>query len=475
MKKIWNHIKKNKFFYLLVLFSISMSLFLLMFMVSESDYFWHISAGKYMFNNNILKKDVFSWSVYSKYWMSHEWLFEIILYLIALISSKYHLLIYGFICISSLLLILLYSNKENYLKNIPLTLLWISFSIIFLSFMQGRPNLISFNLLAIIIWFLYDKYKNKESKLVYFLPIIQIIWSNVHGGSSNLVYLFCFIFFIVGLFNFKFGKIESNRLSNKQLKSYFFIGIICMIMVNLNIHGFKMFLYPYQNMLDSTMLSSIGEWAPTNLNNFRHYPYLLLVLIIVIIFLISKKKIDFIDLMLFFISILLGFKSIRFWPYTYIIMSYVIFNYVNKRRIDKGTNIIIGFISLILLLIPIFNFNIIKENIETRYLSKDILNILKIEKPKRLFNMYDYGGELVNNDIKVFIDGRADLYSKYNMKDYLSISNLYGDYQDTINKYNFDYFLVSHNTPITSYLSYSNDYKKIYSDKELILYKKTTE
>lgn len=475
MRKIYYHIKKNKLFYLLVILSICMAFFLLTFMSSEPDYYWHITAGKYMFNNGILKKDVFSWTALSKYWMSHEWLFEMFLYLIAIISSRYHLLIYGFICICSLLLILLISNKKQYLKNIPLSLLWISFSIIFLSFMQGRPNLISFNLLALLIWFLYDKYNNKDSKLIYFLPVIQILWSNVHGGSSNLVYLFCFVFFIVGLFNFKFSKIEAKRLDKKQLKSYLLIGIICMITVNFNIHGFKMFLYPYQNMLDTTMLSSIGEWAPTNLNIVQHYPYLLLVLLVFIIFILSKKKILFVDFILFLISIYLGLKSIRFWAYTYIIMSYVIFNYVNERKIDKGTNLIIGIISFVLIFIPIFNIGNIKENINKRLLSKDIVNVLKIENPKRLFNMYNYGGELVNNNIKVFIDGRADLYSNVNLKDYLIIANLFGDYKETINKYNFDYFLVSHNASISSYLNYSNEYKIIYNDEELLLYKKTTE
>ena len=47
------------------------------------------------------------------------------------------------------------------------------------------------------------------------------------------------------------GKVSRGKgtmFNSNPLKSYFFIGIICMIMVNLNIHGFKMFLYPYQNI-----------------------------------------------------------------------------------------------------------------------------------------------------------------------------------------------------------------------------------
>ena len=87
--------------------------------------------------------------------------------------------------------------------------------------------------------------------------------------------------------------------------------------------------------------------------------------------------------------------------------------------------------------------------------------------------MYNYGGILIYNDISVFVDGRADLYSKYNYKDYLNISKLNGDYPKLIEKYDFDYFLVSTNCPINTYLKYSDKYELVYENKDKIfaLYK----
>jgi hypothetical protein len=105
-------------------------------------------------------------------------------------------------------------------------------------------------------------------------------------------------------------------------------------------------------------------------------------------------------------------------------------------------------------------------------ISEELVSVLKSENPSRLFNMYDYGGELIYNDIPVFIDGRADLYTKYNYKDYLNISNLNGDYVKLIEKYNFDYFLVDKDYSINTYLKYNNQYEVIYKDKNVLLYKK---
>ena len=187
--------------------------------------------------------------------------------------------------------------------------------------------------------------------------------------------------------------------------------------------------------------------------------------------LFSKSKIKFIDLLLFGFCIVLGFKSIRFWAYTYIIMSFVIFNYINKRKLDKGTISMLGIISILLLIFTISNYKMIDKQLNYKYLDNKIIDIIKDENPKRLYNMYDYGGELVYNDIKVFIDGRADLYTKYNYKDYLNISNLNDDYVKLINKYNFDYFLVSKKYPINTYLKYNDNYDIVYKNKNYVLYK----
>ena len=240
--------KNRKLNIFLILFMISISLFLLIFFKVDLDYFWHIKAGEYMFKNGPITHDVFSWIIKGKYWMSHEWMFEIILFILKKIFGNLHTIIYCFICLISLFLLLYFSNKKNIQKNIPFTLVYFSFFVLLsVSFIQARPYMISFIFVCISIYFLYDLYKNKESKKIYFLPLISIVWANIHGGSSNMGYLLCLLFYIFGLFSFKYKKIESNRLSKKQLNKYLLVMFLCMIGVCINIHGFKMFLYPYTN------------------------------------------------------------------------------------------------------------------------------------------------------------------------------------------------------------------------------------
>lgn len=464
--------KINKIFLGLVILTLCLALFELIFFIVDHYYFWHFKAGEYMVKNGLLKEDVFSWFMTGKYWMSHEWLFDVIIYGLKVLFGNYHVIIYSLITISILLFILIFTNKKNYLKNIPFTLIWyLLFFIMLLGYIQARPHLISFSLLAITIYVLYDLYKNEDSKKIYFLPIVTIIWANVHGGSSNLPYLFCLLFIVGGLFSFKKKKIEAKRLSQKQFLKYGVVMIICMACVCLNLHGFKMFIYPYSNMLDSTMIGNISEWRSTSLNDMYHYLYFILLLIVAGVMLFSDKKIEFIDLLLLGVVTYLGLKSIRFWFYTYIVMSYVIFNYVKERKLDKGTFSSLMLFSVMLLGAILVNSKTIFSVKYKIALEEDVVSTIKREKPKRLFNMYDYGGELIYNDIEVFIDGRADLYSKYNFKDYLNISMLEKDYVQLIKKYDFDYFLVTKEYPIRTYLKYNDDYERIFSNKDMELYK----
>ena len=271
------------------------------------------------------------------------------------------------------------------------------------------------------------------------------------------------------MFRFSFSKVEATRLSKKQVYKYSIILILSILCLMVNPHGIKMILYPYVNMADGFMMDFISEWRPTSFSEISHFPYLALLVLIAFVFIFSKKKIRFIDLILFCFTAYLGLKSIRFWPYTYIICSYFVFYYVSDRKYDKGTSLCFAVISFLFLVTALKN-GIIPNDKDSIVTSK-VIDTVKVEKPKRLYNYYDYGGYLIYNDIDVFVDGRFDLYSKDNIRDYYDICNLNGDYIKLINKYKFDYYLVPNDTRLSYYLEHDRRFEKIFSKKGVVFYK----
>ena len=145
-----------------------------------------------------------------------------------------------------------------------------------------------------------------------------------------------------------------------------------------------------------------------------------------------------------------------------------IFYYIPKRNVDRGSSLLICIFSIILVFMFIFCFSYSKV-ISYQSLSDDAITVLKDEKPKRLFNYYDYGAYLIYNDIDVFVDGRADLYSGEVYQDYQTLSRLKPSFSKVIDKYNFDYYIVPRDIGLTTYLK--EKYEIIYKDKECLIFK----
>lgn len=463
---------KNKKKWIIPLFIVAVVFLLMLTFRYGNDYYWHLKAGEYMVKNHIvLKTDVFSWYLpaFHPVWISHEWLFEIFLYLSTILFGKYAAVTITFSFVATLFFILYFTNREGFRKNIYFTVLWLMAGAVLSMNTLPRPFLISNIFLAITLFLLYDLRKNENSNKIYFLPFVAMLWANFHGGSSNLSYILVFIFYFCGLFDFEFGKISSRMLHKTQSKKYLVVFILIIFAICINPHGVSMLLYPYQNMHNAFMLETIGEWQPTNFNNSASLMYIFLLVIFLIPLLKGRKKISLVDCMVVLMFVFLGFKSIRFWPLSYIALTYVVFTYVTKQKEQK---VLLDYTLMISAYIIIasscFLFHLPKQEL----IDEKFIQLLKAEQPQRLYNFYDYGGYLIYRDIPVFMDGRADLYSKYNYHDYYNLSLLRGPYESILSKYDFDYFLLDKGYPLAYYLSTHDDYELLLEKENIVLYKK---
>lgn len=440
-----------------------------------NDYYWHVKAGEYMVNNlKIPYHDIFSWYGISNnlYWMSHEWLSEVVLYIYKYIFKGLGPLIFNLSMYLLLITVIYKHNKEKLEKNKIFTFLWalVGF-LIFSKVMLPRPHMISYTLLAFTIYILHDNFNNKNSKKIYFLPVISLLWANFHGGSSNLPYVLCFMFMIVGLFSFKFGKVEAKRIDKKQIKKYLICGLLSICAIAINPHGLKMITYPYINMGDKLMLSNIVEWGCPDLNDFGDIAAFAVLGLVIITMIISNKKIKLIDLITLGAFLFLGFKSVRFVPLLYIAATYAIFNIVEDFKLNLPNKAYIIILSTIVVCFGILTPKLIR-NYNKKPISDTAINYIKDNNPKRLFNYYNYGGYLIYNDIKVFIDGRADMYSKYNFKDAVDLQDR--GYKYLLDGYNFDMLIIPNNIALNIHLLNNNDYMAVFQDDNTVIYEKKT-
>lgn len=449
-------------------------MFLASFMTSlGNDYFWHVKAGEYIVNNlKIPYHDVFSWYGITNnlYWISHEWLSEVVIYLFKYIFKEFAPYIYCIVTQGLITFFLYKFNKEKFYNNKLFTIIW---SVIgFLTFsrvMLPRPHMISYILLIFTFYLLFDCIKNENSKRIYFLPLISILWASFHGGSSNMPYILSTIFIISGLFNFKISRLESTKYSKKTLIKLLIVTILCILFVNINPHGIKMLTYPYENMKDTYMLETIIEWFPPTLNSLSDFTVWILIIATALILLLSKKKIKLIDLFIMGSFLLLGLKSVKFAPFLYIAATFILPSYITKFDTPLNKQAMTIFLSTIILLTSIIIPLSYSRNQE-EIIPQEIIDYIKEKNPERLYNHYNYGGYLIYNDIKVFIDGRADMYSKYNFKDAVDFAK-YG-YKSILDTYDFDMLIFMDGCMANKTLSEDDRYTLVKYINGVLLYEK---
>ena len=474
-KKIENLTAIHLFKAMLFVSVIDITLFCFSDGICGNDFWWHIKVGEWVtIHKKIPTTDIFSWygTVNKIPWTAHEWLSDVIYYQIYNTFGELGIYIVS-VTLALLMEWLLYrKSKEFFEKNVLISgLFFILYAVVTSIFFYGRPHMISFFLLYFELDCLYSFYDNRKSKKIFFVPLIACIWSNIHGGSSNLSYILCIIFLICGALNIKWGCIRCIRESKDYLLKMGCTTIASIAAILINPIGYKVLTYPYSSMADKFQMSVISEWAPPDAKNIGNLVLFFLPIVLFLLCMFAEKElIRMIDLVIMGVFVLLFFRSLRFIALWYIAVPFCGFRYLIPCRLKEVKKIwhklcLIGFICV--LVIPlVMSLNSIKVtynkgNLISKTLSDDMVEVVKRENPQRIYNDYNYGETLIYNDIKVFIDARADLYITDNLlKDAISLMQLTTtdaetlefNAEDMISKYDFDGFLIAKTRPLYTYL-----------------------
>jgi hypothetical protein len=98
----------------------------------------------------------------------------------------------------------------------------------------------------------------------------------------------------------------------------------------------------------------------------------------------------------------------------------------------------------------------------------------------RLYNEYNYGSYILFQDVPVFIDSRADLYTpEFNgdenkdvFTDALKTAAVSTYYETIFEKYEITHLLIPLNTKINLFISKDENYRELYEDEHFIIYER---
>lgn len=499
---------KYKKFDLLIIVIITIICLGYTYIAFENDIFYSIASGRDILKYGVDMID--HYSIHSLAYSYPHWLFDLIAYFIYCFGG-FKGLYFSAIIVYIAIGVLLYFLTINLYKNRFISAVFTILAVISLKdFITVRAQSITY-ILFILEFFCIEKYLfTKQKKYLYFLIPISILILNMHCA----VWPFFFILFMpiiveqiillyknkdikIGKFEKKSGqfliskaniKINDEKLyidEKYNLKFIFLIFFICLLTGLITLNGFTPYTYLIKTMMGCST-NFINEHFPATLTFDTFLPVYLIVFSVLFFFVIKKIRLR--DFFLVIGLFILAFSSYRHLSLLIILGTFIIVKVLSDEKSIKFCESLIKYFSKnVIAVVMLFLFVCLSFSNYMKIYNEEFVNSKEYPvkaigyikenldyKNIRMYNSYNYGSYILFNDVPVFIDSRADLYTKeFNKLDreiFLDEMSI-GENWDIICKYyNLDYALIKKNYPL-NYVIQEKEYNIEYEDEYFILYK----
>ena len=465
--------------YILLLFPFVVACFQLRHL--DNDFFFLYPTGEYIINNGFPHTDFLSMHSNMKI-VVQQWLSSVIFYLsysrfgeIGLFAILYAC--YAGICVLTYRLCLLISRNEL----VSVLMSCVSNVIIFAPLIVTRPQTFTFTILLLEVYLLEKHVQTKKLRYLIGMPFISLAVINLHASMWLMMFIFM-IPFIAGAVpvHYRTIKLEANGNLLYLILSFVLSAAAGFI----NPYGMENVFYLFSSYGDTKLNGSIAEMLPTNITTtYGKIIFGILFIMAVIVFFFRKNSFTVRHFCLFFGTLILGSIHRKGIPY-FILFGMPAFTYAIKdlevklpeKIRSKITRTIEILAAVFLIITTAFTCgnSLVKAIAANRgfwsyYKNLDsIIEILgESDEPIILYANFNDGQYFEYNGFHPYIDGRAELFLEQNNKEFdyygewcdLRSAKIY--YRDFLDKYGFNYIVVSESTDryLFTSISHDNDYE----------------
>lgn len=441
--------------------------------LNDADIYWHIKAGEWMLEQGAVPHtDPFSYTFGGAPWMAHEWLSEILMAL-AFEAGQWNGIVIFFGIVTALTFWLLAKQLSRQLAPLASFIVFLlSAACIYPSFL-ARPHLLALPIL--IVWFagLLSAQERGERPSFWLLPLMAL-WANLHGS---------FVFGLALVLPIAFEAVlaaKTNRLKVSRDWGMFFIAALGMPLATPN--GWHSLVFPFQ-LLSMKHLSKITEWAPPDFKTIQ--PLELVLMATLFIAFIRPIKIPILRLLILLGVLHLALHHGRHQMLAGIVCALVLAKPIEnalsgkyRGNTEDGASLrwVAGAAAMAVLLTAArMGHPIVRA--DDRISPMTALNHVPVElRRDPVLNSYNFGGYLIFNGIKPFIDGRADMYGDDFVFDYVSIMTPNrAAFDRVIEKYRIQWIILKTDSPIIDMIDALPSWRRSYADKIAVIYVRQTQ
>ncbi len=459
MKNKFNWLKKVPFNNN-VLFILFLIPFIAMFIHTwhlDNDGWFLFNHGRYVLENGFPYIEPFTMHQNFNFIMQ-QWLSAIIIYL----PYKYFGTMGVFVlimCANALLIFVLYKlcmliSDNNKTISIIITTI-INTLMANYGFIVSRPQVFSYIVILVFLYFLEKYIKTGNNKLLIALPLLSVLEINLHASTWWMLIILYIPFIVDGIYN---EKIKKNKLNYSLQRLIICFAIVFMFGI-INPYGVDAMTYLF-NSVNKRISELIIEMRAANILDISVMIIFLFLIINIIAHMKYYKKnnrVNFTYLLLMVGFLMISLHSKKAVVYSYIFSIYPLAYFFKDFKLrDVKLSIRSKSIYAIIWVIVIgITGWLLYSNVwfiqrQTPLLEKPVDYLLEnYDKDKMtVMCLYDHGGYLEYRGLRPFIDQRAEVFldsiNKYEdiFKEYYLMRSGIVSVNELLDKYNITHVLV---------------------------------
>ncbi|MCB9029545.1 MAG: hypothetical protein H6619_00705 [Deltaproteobacteria bacterium] len=478
---------------------------------------WHLKTGEYVsIFNHVPSFDPFLFSTVKRPWISDQWLADLVLFKTFQVGSWP--LLYGLLTVVFIAtfwgILFQFARKESHSTFAAVLATFLSFKMAQVHFIL-RPVLFGILFFSIAYCLVFLAYKKRAHQYLYLLPVVFMIWANMHGSFVFGLILICLG--LLAVFVDQIREFGSDTLSLSQiyseLRPFLYALIFSVFACCLNPYGIKLFEHLLNLGSSDFFMKLHEEWLSPDFREVAPKMFLYSISIILLAnSVVGRPLLSSFDFVVLLVFSFLFLEMVRVLPFVAVVTIVPLasslsqlgaaaifkqyrsldrlksfFSLLDQRELDTlKPKVVLLFLSLSVLYgsfkgaVPFYSGEYGPERDKFPYAALVFLTAKQRtlgSNPEGVVSVPEWGGFITlrgEEMLKPIIDDRNTLLGEDFYKEYLKSMKPYRSWRLFVEDVGARYVLLPSASLLAQDIAKASNYNRIYDDPISVIYERVS-
>lgn len=457
--------------------------------VQDPDFWWHLRIGRWMVENGRLPStDIFTFTVPSHIWTDHEYLTEILMWLVYSAMGVVGISIaFGLLTWAGFWIMYRQVRRQPWvIVGVGLAIAAVAGSPIW----GPRAQMITFFFTCLELYWLQG-YLSGRSRALNVFPLLMVLWANLHGGWV-IGFVWLGVALVAELLGWAWDR--SNPAHRAHVRFLAIITVFSVVAVAATPHGFSLYPYPFQTQGSVAQQKLIVEWFSPDFHEIYLRPFEAMIFLAIIGFALRRPSLY--EFLLTLAALGLALQSVRNVVLFVAVATPVLINCYSACwkelsqtrgwKLELPPRRIFAVVTAIVLVVIVLATALrITDSIRPDKQRSLVAASYPVgaadwlaahpEVGTRMYNQYGWGGYLANRfypdpNRKVFIFGEAALMGDPLLNQYEDVQTLRTSWKQVLDQYRVDYVVYNKGEALANVLATQPEWTLVYQDSVAVIY-----